>query len=139
MLRFCGLVPASQDAEDRFFAGSPTRNVDGFPVGQGQMTNWIDHYRPFGERCERRNGRLLTHVSTVDTVRDLDLMRRRAGERKLNYVGTSYGTIVGAVYANVFPRSGSGDGARRGCQPERLVAPAAPTQRRPLPARRAAL
>ena len=94
---------ASQDAEDRFFAGSPTRNVDGFPVGQGQMTTWIDHYRRFGDRCERRNGRLLTHVSTLDTVRDLDLMRRRAGERKLNFVGTSYGTMVGAVYANVFP------------------------------------
>jgi pimeloyl-ACP methyl ester carboxylesterase len=94
---------ASQAAEDRFFAGSPTRNVDGFPVGQGQMTTWIDHYRRFGERCKRRNGRLLTHVSTVDTVRDLDLMRRRAGERKMTYVGTSYGTIVGAVYANMFP------------------------------------
>ena len=94
---------ASQDAEDRFFAGSPTRNADGFPVGQDQMTTWIDHYRRFGERCKRRNGRLLTHVSTLDTVRDLDLMRRRAGERKLNYVGTSYGTMVGAVYANVFP------------------------------------
>jgi pimeloyl-ACP methyl ester carboxylesterase len=94
---------ANQAAEDRFFAGSPTRNVDGFPVGQGQMTTWIDRYRRFGERCKRRNGRLLTHVSTVDTVRDLDLMRRRAGERKMNYVGTSYGTIVGAVYANLFP------------------------------------
>jgi pimeloyl-ACP methyl ester carboxylesterase len=93
---------ASQDAEDRFFAGSPTRNVDGFPVGPAQMTTWIDHYRRFGERCKRRNGRLLTHVSTVDTVRDLDLMRRRAGERKLNFLGTSYGTIVGAVYANMF-------------------------------------
>ena len=94
---------ASQAAEDRFFAGSPTRNADGFPVGQGQMTTWIDHYRRFGERCKRRNGRLLTHVSTVDTVRDLDLMRQRAGESKMNYVGTSYGTIVGAVYANLFP------------------------------------
>jgi hypothetical protein len=80
---------ANQAAEDRFFAGSPTRNVDGFPVGQGQMTTWIDRYRRFGEHCKRRNGRLLTHVSTVDTVRDLDLMRRRAGERKMNYVGTS--------------------------------------------------
>ena len=47
--------------------------------------------------------RLLTHVSTLDTVRDLDLMRQRAGERKMNYVGTSYGTMVGAVYANMFP------------------------------------
>lgn len=94
---------ASQDAEDRFFAGTPTRNVDGFPVGQSQMTTWIDRYRSFGERCQRRNRRLLTHVSTADTVRDLDLIRERVGERKMNYVGTSYGTIVGAVYANMFP------------------------------------
>jgi pimeloyl-ACP methyl ester carboxylesterase len=94
---------ADQAAEDRFFAGSGTRNVDGFPVGQAQMATWIDRYRRFGERCQRRNPRLLTHVSTVDTVRDLDLMRRRSGERTMNFVGTSYGTIVGAVYANMFP------------------------------------
>ena len=87
----------------RFFAGSPTRNVDGFPVGRGQMTTWIDRYRRFGARCKSRNGRLLRHVSTVDTVRDLDLMRRLSGERKMNFIGTSYGTIVGAVYANMFP------------------------------------
>jgi pimeloyl-ACP methyl ester carboxylesterase len=90
-------------AEDAFFAGSPTRNVEGFPVGQDQMTTWIDRYRGFGERCKGRNGGLLTHVSTVDTVRDLEFMRRRAGEREMNYLGTSYGTIVGAVYANMFP------------------------------------
>ena len=94
---------ASQAAEDRFFAGSTTRNVDGFPVGQAQMSTWVDRYRRFGERCQRRNPRLLRHVSTVDTVRDLDLMRRRSGERQLNFVGTSYGTMVGAVYANMFP------------------------------------
>jgi pimeloyl-ACP methyl ester carboxylesterase len=94
---------ANQAAEDRFFAGSLTRNVDGFPVGPGQMSTWIDGYRRFGQRCERRDGRLLRHVSTLDTVRDLDLIRKRSGERMLNYLGTSYGTIVGAVYANVFP------------------------------------
>jgi pimeloyl-ACP methyl ester carboxylesterase len=94
---------ASQAAEDRFFAGSLTRNVDGFPVGKSQMRIWIDRYRQFGERCKQRNGRLLTYVSTVDTVRDLDLIRQRVGERMMNYMGTSYGTIVGAVYANMFP------------------------------------
>jgi pimeloyl-ACP methyl ester carboxylesterase len=94
---------ASQPAEDQFFSGSPTRNVDGFPVGQSQMNTWIDRYRRFGEICQQRNGRLLTHVSTADTARDLDLMRERAGERMMNFVGTSYGTIVGAVYANMFP------------------------------------
>ncbi len=94
----------SQEAEERFFAGSPTRNVDGFPVGQSQMTTWIERYRGFGKRCKSRNGALLTHVSTVDTVRDLDQIRQRSGEPMLNYVGTSYGTIVGAVYANIFPK-----------------------------------
>lgn len=93
----------NQAAEDDFFAGSPTRNVDGFPVGRGQMTTWIDRYRRLGALCKGRNGRLLRHVSTVDTVRDLDLMRRLSGEREMNFIGTSYGTIVGAVYANMFP------------------------------------
>jgi pimeloyl-ACP methyl ester carboxylesterase len=94
---------ASKAAEERFFAGSPTRAVNGFPVGSGQMATWIDRYSGLGRDCKRRNGDLLRHVSTVDTVRDLDLMRRRLGERKMNFLGTSYGTIVGAVYANVFP------------------------------------
>ena len=94
---------ASKGAEDRFFAGSPTRSVEGFPVGQAQMATWIERYRRFGERCERRNGRLLRHVSTVDTVRDLDLLRRLVGDRELNFLGTSYGTEVGATYANMFP------------------------------------
>jgi pimeloyl-ACP methyl ester carboxylesterase len=90
---------ASRAAEDSFFAGSPTRPVNGFPVGRDQMKTWIDRYRGFGARCARRNGDLLEHVSTVDTVRDLDLMRQRLGERKLTFLGTSYGTI----YANIFP------------------------------------
>ena len=93
----------NQAAGDAFLAGTLTRTVNGFPVGPGQMTTWIDGYRRLGGLCQRRNGRLLKHVSTVDTVRDLDLMRRRAGERMLNFVGTSYGTLVGAVYANLFP------------------------------------
>ncbi len=94
---------ASKRAEDSFFAGSPTRSVDGFPLGRGQMTTWIERYRGFGARCEHREGRLLRYVSTADTVRDLDLMRRLIGERRLNFLGTSYGTQVGAVYANTFP------------------------------------
>jgi pimeloyl-ACP methyl ester carboxylesterase len=94
---------ARKAAEERFFAGSPTRAVNGFPVGSGQMTTWIDRYRGLGTHCEQRNGGLLRHISTVDTVRDLDLMRRRLGEPKMDFLGTSYGTIVGAVYANLFP------------------------------------
>ena len=55
---------ADQKAEDRFFAGSTTRNVEGFPVGPAQVKTWIDRYREFGQRCQQRNRSLLTHVST---------------------------------------------------------------------------
>jgi pimeloyl-ACP methyl ester carboxylesterase len=46
---------------------------------------------------------LLAHFSTADTARDMDLLRQATGDQKLNYIGISYGTYVGAVYANLFP------------------------------------
>ena len=90
----------SEEAEGRFFAGIP----DGFPVGRSEQRAWIRSFARFGRRCGRRNGRLLEHVSTADTARDLDLLRRAVGDRRLNYLGTSYGTFLGATYANLFPR-----------------------------------
>jgi pimeloyl-ACP methyl ester carboxylesterase len=88
---------ASQAAEQRFLAG------ESFPVGRAQMNRWIGRYRIFGKRCAQRNGRLLEHISTADTARDLDLLRRAVGDRTLNYLGNSYGTFLGATYANLFP------------------------------------
>ena len=46
---------------------------------------------------------LLDHVSTADVARDLDLLRRAVGDAKLSYLGFSYGTELGAVYATLFP------------------------------------
>jgi pimeloyl-ACP methyl ester carboxylesterase len=45
----------------------------------------------------------LPHISTADTARDLDYLRRLVGDRKLTYVGLSYGTYLGQTYANMFP------------------------------------
>ena len=93
---------ASQAAEKRFLGGVGVAG-ESFPVGSAQMSRWIDRYRTFGVLCGRRNGSLLEHVSTADTARDLDLLRRAVGDRSLNYLGTSYGTFLGATYANLFP------------------------------------
>ena len=93
---------ASEAAEKRFLAGTGIA-AKSFPVGRPQMRRWIDRYRDFGVRCARRNGGLLEHVSTADTARDLDLLRRAVGDRRLNYQGGSYGTFLGATYANLFP------------------------------------
>ena len=92
----------SQAAEKRFLGGVGVAG-ESFPVGSAQMSRWIDRYRTFGVLCGRRNGSLLEHVSTADTARDLDLLRRAVGDRSLNYLGTSYGTFLGATYANLFP------------------------------------
>jgi len=75
-----------------------------FPVGSVQMGAWLDRYAELYRRCERRNGDLLRHVSTADTARDLNRLRRAVGDRRLSYYGFSYGTFLGATYANLFPR-----------------------------------
>lgn len=93
----------SSEAAEKRFAGRLGLPVLSFPVGKAQMKRWISRYRAFGARCARRNGRLLEHVSTADTARDMDLLRRAVGARRINYLGFSYGTFVGATYANLFP------------------------------------
>ncbi len=57
-----------------------------------------------GRRCGRLSGRLLRHISTADTARDLDYLRRLVGDRRLTYMGISAGTFIGQTYANMFPR-----------------------------------
>jgi pimeloyl-ACP methyl ester carboxylesterase len=55
-------------------------------------------------RCGQLNGDLLAHISTADTTRDLDHLRRVVGDRRLSYLGESTGTLIGLTYANLFPR-----------------------------------
>jgi pimeloyl-ACP methyl ester carboxylesterase len=49
------------------------------------------------------SGDLLRHVSTVDTVQDLDVLRAALGDPQLSYMGFSYGTFIGALYAQRYP------------------------------------
>lgn len=53
--------------------------------------------------CRKHSGPVLSHMGTVDASRDLDVMRAALGDEKLNYLGFSYGTRLGAVYAARFP------------------------------------
>ncbi|MCS0603777.1 alpha/beta hydrolase [Streptomyces sp. LP11] len=54
-------------------------------------------------QCARNSGPVLPHIGTVNASRDLDVIRQALGDRKLNYLGFSYGTRLGAVYAAQFP------------------------------------
>lgn len=88
----------SSDAEAAFLG--PYAN---FPVTAAQQRGYTQRWKAFGQRCAARNGDLLEHVSTADTARDLDLLRQAVGDAKLTYLGLSYGTYLGATYANLFP------------------------------------
>ena len=54
--------------------------------------------------CAHDSGDLLPYVDTVSAARDLDIVRRVLGDDRLNYLGVSYGTELGATYAEVFPQ-----------------------------------
>jgi len=72
------------------------------PANATQKQALLDGWKAFGASCLAKSGALLQHISTVDTVQDLDMMRQLVGDAKLNYLGYSYGTYIGAVYAEKF-------------------------------------
>ena len=63
----------------------------------------INASRGFADACWQRNGSYLAHVGTIDAARDMDVLRAALGDKKLTYYGASYGTYLGAKYAQLFP------------------------------------
>jgi pimeloyl-ACP methyl ester carboxylesterase len=77
-------------------------NVDSSPDNEAERTAMIQAAYAFGTSCWEHSGVLLEHISTIETVRDLDLLRQLLGDAQLNYLGYSYGTQIGATYAELF-------------------------------------
>lgn len=78
--------------------------VDQTPDDQGEETLLTASFKKFAAGCEKRSATILPHVSTVDAARDMDVFRAALGDKKLTYVGASYGTFLGATYAELFPK-----------------------------------
>ncbi len=74
------------------------------PATRVESVKYVPKTVEFVKRCTSRSGELLAHISTADTVRDLDYLRQLVGDHQLNYRGVSYGTFIGQTYANMFPR-----------------------------------
>ncbi len=72
------------------------------PDGLAQME--ADQVK-FGDACLESTGALLGHVDTQSAAKDMDLIRALVGDEKLNYLGYSYGTQLGAAYAGLFPEN----------------------------------
>ncbi|MEU2307742.1 alpha/beta hydrolase [Streptomyces misionensis] len=73
------------------------------PDDQAERDAVVAADKKFAQACGARSARLLRHVSTVEAARDMDVLRAVLGDPKLNYVGASYGTLLGATYAGLFP------------------------------------
>lgn len=86
------------DAElDTFLGSDPT------PDDPAEEQRFAATAQGLGQGCESTAGPLLAHVSTQDAARDMDILRAALGERQLTYLGKSYGTYLGTVYADLFP------------------------------------
>ncbi len=84
---------------DTFLGSDPT------PDNPAEEQAFAQTAQGFAKACGNNAGPLLAHVSTKDAARDMDVLRAALGEPKLNYLGKSYGTYLGSVYAGLFPQN----------------------------------
>ncbi|MCW2877186.1 MAG: secreted peptidase [Sphaerisporangium sp.] len=76
---------------------------DYVPAKYSEEQAWLARAKDFSQKCGNAFGGLLPYMKTVDSARDLDSIRKALGQRKLNYLGYSWGTYLGATYATLFP------------------------------------
>ncbi|WP_280232992.1 alpha/beta fold hydrolase [Nocardia cyriacigeorgica] len=76
-----------------------------FPAGVVQGSWTAADTQEIAEECTRRTGseQFIAEVGTPNVARDMDILRAALGDEKLTYIGQSYGTRLGAVYAEMFP------------------------------------
>ncbi|MGW6494835.1 alpha/beta hydrolase [Nonomuraea angiospora] len=99
-------VGASKPALDCYTDAERDRDakLSSIPAGLDDWTK--QETRRLVEQCAERSGgkQVLAHVGTRDVARDMDVLRQVLGDEKLSFAGTSYGTRLGAVYAEMFPK-----------------------------------
>jgi pimeloyl-ACP methyl ester carboxylesterase len=78
--------------------------LDGTPTTPAQVQGLMDAAKTMADLCKVRAGRMLPFIGSVNVARDMDLLRAVLGDQKLNYLGKSYGTLIGAIYADLFPK-----------------------------------
>ena len=77
--------------------------ADDTPDNAVEAAASIAQQKMFGDACRQVYGDTLRHYSTENTARDMDAIRAALGDEQLSYIGVSYGTYLGGVYATLFP------------------------------------
>lgn len=81
----------------------PLLSLPRFPITDAQVNTRRELEQEFSDRCFLDDEKILGHMATVDVAKDLEILRRAVGDSHLNFVGYSYGSYLGVVYANMFP------------------------------------
>lgn len=95
-----GVGPSSQvKCDDDLWAATPSYFVD----SEEEWEEVLEFNKKLGESCLNMTGPHLGFVDTASAAKDLDALRAAVGDEKFNYLGFSYGTQLGARYAELFP------------------------------------
>ncbi|EON25564.1 MULTISPECIES: alpha/beta hydrolase [Nocardioides] len=87
----------TDDQLDTYLSSDPS------PDDAAEEQEFASLIRGFGRGCAELSGDAVNHVSTIEAARDMDVLRAALGEETLTYLGASYGTKLGATYAELFP------------------------------------
>ena len=88
------------DPQEDYFLGG-----DGSVQTPADLASAINSSKLMASACAMSAGNRLGHYSTLETARDMELLRILLKEPKLNYVGKSYGTFLGTLYAALYPKT----------------------------------
>ncbi|GLV98432.1 alpha/beta hydrolase [Streptomyces lavendulae] len=91
-------------AEDQPASGAGDTSTGLYPKTDAERHAELTDAERQTAACKARSGAILPHVGTLDAARDLDVLRAALGDEKLTYLGWSYGTYLGTVYGELFPR-----------------------------------
>jgi len=81
----------------------PRDRLDPSPDDAAELQALVDSARDYATECGTRNDATLPYLSTDAVARDLDLIRSVVGDKQVSYFGFSYGTLIGSLYADLFP------------------------------------
>ena len=77
--------------------------ADGTPDTPAEVSQSEALAKEFADECRARSPQVYAHISTREAVRDIDILRAALGDDTLHWLGFSYGTLLGATYAELFP------------------------------------
>ncbi|KAF5631734.1 tripeptidyl aminopeptidase [Fusarium sp. NRRL 52700] len=81
------------------------KRVKTFVTTDEEYDALFNYSRRLGESCANLTGPLIEHLDSVHVAKDHEVVRKALGADKFNYLGLSYGTLLGATYASLFPKS----------------------------------